>query len=299
HTLPEQDLGAVGLIQPNEAFREKWDPGHLDSVMARLVDMSRALRARTRLDLLLWPEAAVPGWLAEMPGWDAQIAALARTTGTPILTGTLYAESRDVYYNAAFFYDSTGRWRPYPIYAKHYLVPVVERVPFVPVRLFRSVPGLGNWSGGFAPGPTLPLYRTSLGRFGVLICYESAFEDLARRYRRAGADFLVNITNDAWYGRTAGPYQHAAHLVMRAIETRTGIARAANDGISEFVDPLGRTYDATDLEVDTAVAGRVRTSAVVPPYVWLGDWVGALCVLASLGFAGALAADRWRTRGSG
>src|SRR5207248_2248739 len=136
---------------------------------------------------------------------------------------------------------------------KHYLVPVVERVPFVPVRLFRSVPGLGNWSGGFSPGSTLPLYPSSLGRFGVVICYESAFEDLARRYRAAGADFLVNITNDAWYGRTAGPYQHATHLVMRAIETRTGIARAANDGISEFVDPLGRTYSATGLEVEAVM----------------------------------------------
>src|SRR5207253_2785902 len=95
--------------------------------------------------------------------------------------------------------------------------------------------------GGFSPGSTLPLYPSPLGRFGVVICYESAFDDLARRYRAAGADFLVNITNDAWYGRTAGPYQHATHLVMRAIETRAGIARAANDGISEFVDPLGRT----------------------------------------------------------
>ena len=75
---------------------------------------------------------------------------------------------------------------------------------------------------------------------------------------------------------------------------RAGDARAANDGISEFVDPLGRTYDATGLEVDTAVAGRLRTSDVVPPYVRLGDWVGALCVLAVLGLMGALAAERWR-----
>ena len=140
----------------------------------------------------------------------------------------------------------------------------------------------------------MPLYPSSLGRFGVVICYESAFEDLARRYRAAGADFLVNITNDAWYGRTAGPYQHATHLVMRAIETRAGIARAANDGISEFVDPLGRTSSATELEVDTVVAGRLRTSGVIPPYVRLGDWVGTLAVLATLGFAGALAVLHWR-----
>src|SRR5881396_3112324 len=241
-TLPIRELGTIGLIQPNEGFREKWDPRHADSVVGKLVTMSRALEARGPLDLLLWPEAAIPGWLAEMPGWDAKFAALAREGRTPILTGSIHAVRSDVYYNAAFFYDSTGQWRTYPVYGKHYLVPVVERVPFVPVRLFRSVPGLRQWSGGFSPGPTVPLYETKMGRFGVVICYESAFEELARAYRRAGADFLVNITNDAWYGRTAGPYQHASHLVLRAIETRTGIARAANDGISEFVDPLGRTY---------------------------------------------------------
>src|SRR5256885_4436832 len=91
-------------------------------------------------------------------------------------------------------------------------------------------------SGGFGKGRGLPLYPAAIGKFGVLICYESIFEDLARSYRRRGADFLVTITNDAWYGRTAGPYQHASHLVLRAIESRMGIARAANDGISEFID---------------------------------------------------------------
>ena len=295
-TLPIRELGTVGLIQPNEGFREKWDPRHADSVVARLVIMSSALESRGGLDLLLWPEAAVPGWLAEMPRWDTQLAALAREGRTPILTGGIHAVNSDVYYNAAFFYDSTGQWRPYPVYGKHYLVPVVERVPFVPVRLFRSVPGLRQWSGGFSAGPTLPLYETRIGRFGVVICYESAFEELARAYRRTGADFLVNITNDAWYGRTAGPYQHASHLVLRAIETRAGIARAANDGISEFVDPLGRTYAATGLEVEAAVADRLRTSDVIPLYVRLGDWVGTLCVLATLGLAGLLAVDRWKSR---
>ncbi len=293
-TLPLRDVGTVGLVQPNEGFHEKWDPAHADTVVVKLLSLSRQLESGGRLDLLVWPEAAAPGWLAETPTWDAQIAALARERHTPILTGGLNAVTRDAYYNAAFFYDSTGQWRAYPVYGKHYLVPVVERVPFVPVRLFRSVPGLGNWSGGFSPGSTLPLYPSPLGRFGVVICYESAFEDLARRYRAAGADFLVNITNDAWYGRTAGPYQHATHLVMRAIETRAGIARAANDGISEFVDPLGRTSSATELEVDTVVAGRLRTSGVIPPYVRLGDWVGTLAVLATLGFAGALAVLHWR-----
>jgi apolipoprotein N-acyltransferase len=208
------------------------------------------------------------------------VAQFARASHTPVITGGLHAEFLPgggyATSNAAFLFDSTGAWRNAPIYAKHYLVPVVEHVPFVPVSWFRHVPWLARWSGGFKKGTTLPLYRTTIGRFGVLVCYESAFEDLPRRYRAAGADFLVNATNDAWYGRTAGPYQHAAHLVMRAIETRMGIARAANDGISEFVDPLGRISDATTLETQTAVAGRLMTSDVRSLYVILGDWVGVI-----------------------
>jgi len=299
-TLPVRDVGTMGLIQPNEGFREKWDPAHADSVVAKLVAMARRTLAASggRLDLLVWPEAAIPGWLAEQPAWDAQFAALARDSRTPILTGGIYATFHPggTYdsYNAAFFYDSTGSWRNAPVYGKRYLVPVVERVPFFPVRLFRSLPGLGRWSGGFARGRDLPVYGTRIGRFGVLICYESAFEDLPRKYRLAGTDFLVNITNDAWFGRTAGPYQHASHLVMRAIETRTGIARAANDGISEFVDPLGGTHEATGLEQEATVTGRLRTSDVVTPYARLGDWVGTLCVLATLGFAGVVAVQGWK-----
>ena len=295
HTLPIRDLGTVGLIQPNEGFREKWDPGHADSVVAKLVRLSRELEVRGPVDLMIWPEAAIPGYLLQQRAWDDAIAGLARESQTPIVSGGLHAvfhrDGSYDYFNAAFYFDSAGRWQPYPVYGKHYLVPIVERVPFVPPRLLRL-----KWFGGFGIGRGLPLYGSPLGRFGVVICYESAFEGLARRYRRAGADFLVNITNDAWYGRTAGPYQHATHLVLRAIETRTGVARAANDGISEFVDPLGRTYGETGLEQEAIVAGRLRTSDVIPLYVRLGDWVGTLCVLATLGFSGVLLADRWRSR---
>ncbi len=292
-TLPVRDAGVVGLVQPNEGYHEKWDSLRQDSVFGRLLALSERLRAAARLDLLIWPEAAVPGYFIDHPEWDAAVARRARETGTPILTGGLDAAFHDDrsydYYNAAFFYDATGDRRPYPVYHKHYLVPIVERVPFLDPRWFRL-----KWFGGFGKGRGLPLYPTVMGRSGVLVCYESVFEDLARAYRRGGADFLVNVTNDAWYGRTAGPYQHAAHLVLRAVETRMGIARAANSGISGTVDPLGRYHDTTGLEVETAVAATLRTSDVTTLYVRLGDWVGGLAVLATLGFAGVLAWQGWR-----
>ncbi|HXV91052.1 MAG TPA: apolipoprotein N-acyltransferase [Gemmatimonadales bacterium] len=287
-TLPVRDVGVVGMIQPNEGFDEKWDRPP-DSVMARLLDMSRRVSALARPDLIVWPEAAMPGYLEQHPQWDAGIAELARERHAPILAGglsvTFHADQTYDSYNAAFFYDSTGSRRPYPIYGKRYLVPVTERVPFFPVSWFRRIPGLKRWSGGFARGRERPVYEAALGGFGVVICYESAFEDLPRRYRRASADFLVNITNDAWFGRTSAPAQHASHLVLRAIETRMGVARAANSGISQFVDPLGHTYASTGLGTEALVADRLRTSDVTTVYVRLGDWVGTLAVLGTLGLA--------------
>ncbi|MGH7676370.1 MAG: apolipoprotein N-acyltransferase, partial [Gemmatimonadales bacterium] len=289
-TLPVREAGVVALIQPNEGFREKWEPAHADSVVLKLVGMTAQVVGTARPDLIIWPEAALPGYLVVQPDWSAAIGRMAYEARAPIFTGGLHVDTADgpsgrrPYYNAAFLFDSTGMWRPYPVYAKHYLVPVVERVPFFPVSWFRRIPGLQRWSGGFSPGRALPVYQSPVGRFGVVICYESAFEDLPRRYRRGGAEFLVNITNDAWFGRTSAPAQHASHLVLRAIETRMGVARAANSGISEFVDPLGRAYAATRLDTDAVVADTLRTSDVRTLYVRLGDWVGTLVVVTTLGF---------------
>ena len=293
-TLSVRTLGVVGLVQPNEGFREKWNKAREDSVMAQLFALSRQIEDRTHVDLLIWPEAAVPDYFVNRPDWDPAIGQRAREARAPILAGGLdadrYSDGSYDSYNAAFFYDATGDRSAYPVYHKHYLVPIVERVPFVPPRWFHL-----RWFGGFARGREAPLYPTAIGRFGVLICYESIFAELARDYRRRGADFLVNVTNDAWYGRTAGPYQHLSHLVMRAIEARVGIARAANSGISGTVDPLGHVHDATALEVRTAEASTLITSDVTTLYVRLGDWVGTLAVIATLGFAGALAVQRWRS----
>jgi apolipoprotein N-acyltransferase len=299
-TVPLRDVGLVGLAQPNEGFREKWDPAHADSVVGKLIGQTQELLShRFPPQLIIWPEAAIPDFLWRRPNWEAAISEVAREAHVPIFTGVFWADTSwksnlDPYYNGALLIDSTGQWRPYPVYAKHYLVPVTERVPFVPVGVFRAIPGLRRWSGGFTPGREAPIYQTSIGRFGVIVCYESAFEDLPRNYRAHGADFLVNITNDAWFGRTTAPTQHASHLVLRAIETRMGVARAANSGISEFVDPMGRAYNTTRLDTDTTVAAMLVTSNVIPLYVRLGDWVGTLVVVLTLSGAGYLLKRRFR-----
>ena len=296
-TLPLRPVGTITLVQPNIGFDEKWDPAIADSEVGLLISLSRTATTGLRPGLVVWPEAAVPGYFVEHPDWQARIGAFAAERRIPVLTGVVHVQFHDkgyTAYNAALMFDTLGQWRPYGVYEKHYLVPVVERVPFVPVAWFRALPGLGRWSGGFGRGDSLPLFPTSLGRAGVVVCYESAFEDLARRYRRAGADFLVNITNDAWFGRTAAPYQHESHLVLRAIETRMGIARGANDGVSEFVDPLGRATDQSELETQAVVTGRLLTSDVRTLYVQWGDWVGRLAVIGTVVMFGSLLAHRLR-----
>jgi apolipoprotein N-acyltransferase len=296
-TIPLREVGTISLVQPNIGFHEKWIPERADSEVATLLSLSRDAASK-KPDLVIWPEAALPNFLTLNPSWQSAIGRFASETQAYVLTGGVhfeYAEGgRTRTYNAAFLFDSVGQWQPYPVYEKHYLVPVVERVPFVPVSWFRALPGLGRWSGGFGRGRDLPVYATPIGRFGVIVCYESAFEDLARRYRRAGADFLVNVTNDAWFGRTAAPYQHASHLILRAIETRMGVARAANDGISEFVDPLGRVTQPSQLQTQTVVTGRLRTSDAGSLYARWGDWVGLVTVVSALAMAGALVVRKWR-----
>jgi apolipoprotein N-acyltransferase len=284
-------LGRVALIQPNVGFDEKWR-ADADSLVTELLRLSGQTVMRTRPDLVLWPEAAVPGYFLNHPDWDRRIRAEAAGTGVPLVIGGLDARPARgggwEYFNAAFVYPGTGAARLEPAYHKNYLVPIVERVPFVNPRWFGDL----RWFGGAARGEPGAVYALPIGRFGILICYESAFENLARRYRRLGADFLVNLTNDAWYGRTSAAYQHPAHLVMRAIETRMGIARAGNDGISEFVDPLGREHLKTPKGVAAAEAGDLYTTRARTLYVTLGDWVGTLAVAGSLVLVAAAAARK-------
>jgi len=276
------DLRAVGniaVVQPNVPYDEKGRRELHDSILAATIELSHTAVDATNPQLVVWPESAVPYYFFANPTWEPLLGSVAEHSGIPLLTGGLdivWDESHEnyEYYNSAFLFDSEGRKESSPVYHKRYLVPIVERVPFVNPRWFKL-----QWFGGFGVGEFGELYDVDIGRFGVLICYESIFEDLTRRYRRLGADFVVNITNDAWYGTTSAPYQHAAHLVMRAIENRVGIARAANSGISEFVDPLGREHKRTRLEVKTFAADTVFTSDVVTPYTRLGDWVGAMALL--------------------
>jgi apolipoprotein N-acyltransferase len=285
-TLNLRPLGAVAAIQPAIGFDEKWEAANRERIVEGLFQLSEQALADADPALIVWPEAALPHALDYFPTWERRLREHAARAGVPLVVGGIdvrpLADGSPEFFNAAFVFDAGGRRHPTP-YHKNYLVPIVERVPFVNPRWFSWL----RWFGAFGVGAPGAVYQVPIGRFGILICYESAFEDLSRRYRRQGADFLVNITNDAWFGNTSAPYQHAAHLTMRAIENRVGIARSANTGISEFIDPLGRAHASTRLGERTMVVGQAMTTDVRTVYTRLGDWVGTLSVAAAVLLLGA------------
>lgn len=307
HGLELASAARVGVIQPDVPEDVKMDrAAAVDSALrssASLVD-TRLAGVVDRLDLVVLPETAFPVYpepVPEVGGFGRPelrrwVGEVARRFDARVAFGALGCEVRQdgtcQHYNSAFLADGSGRYLER--YDKRYLVPVVERVPFLDPA---GLTGL-TYLGGFAQGERLPVMRASNGAgFGVLICYESIFPRAARAYRNAGADFLVNMTNDAWFGRdepwwsrTTALWQHPAHLVMRAVENRVGIARSANTGISLVVDPLGRITRETDLFAPSAFPATVLTTEGRTLYTRVGDLAGWGAALLALGAVLALLA---------
>lgn len=301
---PERTDGVrVALVQNNMGL-EKWRAGGLERSFASLSALSHQA-ADDNPDLLVWPETAIPCNLSWRQDCKTRLLSLSKTLNTPILTGApdTDAETREPYNSAFLFQPEKGPDSPLLSYAKMHLVPFGERTPWRD-----SLPLLGgiDWSvltgdlgpAEFLPGTQRTLFPVATGtdtsRFALLICFESVFPDLVRQSVDVGADFLVIITNDSWFGATAGPFQHAGIAALRAVENRTGIARCATNGVTLFIDRFGRSRMQT--EFGTAA---VRISTIAPRqsatfYTRFGDlFAGATLTLSILLL---LAAPPWATR---
>lgn len=274
-------LAPVAIVQPNIPQEDKWQAENQGRIQVILDSITTGRLAARDARLVLWPEAALPGFISQHPEWSSDMRRMAAQSQTPIIFGTLDVvwHAAGVYdeYNAAMLVDSTGVLNAQEPYRKSYLVPIVERVPFVNPRWFKSL----RYFGGFGRGQNTKPFAVSFGKVGVLICFESIFPQRSREFRREGANLIVNITNDAWFGRSLAPYQHEAHLALRAIENRVGIVRAANTGISSYIDPLGRISGETELEVAASRLYNAQTTDVMTLYVRIGDWLGALAFFAT------------------
>ncbi len=277
-TVPAEGL-RIGLIQPNTTYADKWGPNGLERTFSALATLSRQAAKRDP-ELLVWPETALPCDPVRRAGCRGRVQALVEELDIPLLTGAPHAN-----YNAAFFVQPGSV--TLPSYAKMHLVPFGERTPYRDaIPLLRDI----DWTrltgdlgpAEFARGTEHAVFAHPRHPFAVLICFESIFPDLVRQHVAAGAHVLVNITNDSWFGRSAGPYQHALINAMRAVENRTAIARAATTGISLFIDPFGRTYEATDLFTPAVAVATVPVGQPATFYTRHGDVFTWGCLLVVL-----------------
>lgn len=230
----------VRVVQPNADQRRKWDPAWIPVFFTRQLDYTAAL---PRPDLVVWPEAALPNWIEGIDDPRAMIAAAAQ--GAQVALGLVRPDADGVY-NALLRLGPGGEVEG--VYDKHHLVPFGEFMPLDPLFRRFGITGLADVIGGgmqAGPGPAI-LSFGPIGRALPLICYEAVFpQDVNGAGSRP--DFLLQITNDAWFGTRSGPYQHLAQARMRAIEQGLPLVRAANTGISAVIDPWGRTVTSLPL----------------------------------------------------
>jgi apolipoprotein N-acyltransferase len=260
----------VALIQGNIDQGVKWDPDYQDKTIEIYRDLSLQA-AQQNPELIIWPEAATPFYFQEPSALSSKVRDIPEQSGAFLLLGSPAYEvvnRQYQYLNSAFLLDLEGEILGRS--DKVHLVPFGEYVPLKPFLPFvdKLVVGIGD----FTPGTISPLPMNG-AHLGVLVCYEAIFPELARDYVAQGTDLLVNITNDAWFGRSSAPYQHLAMARFRAVENRIWLARAANTGISAFVTPTGRILQATEIFVPAQVSAQVGLGAGASFYRRMGDTV--------------------------
>ncbi len=274
---PRQDKYArISLIQGNIRQDVKWESGYQEETIKIYSHLTLETKDR-RPDLVIWPETAAPFFFQSPSNYQSRIFELTRQMGVPLLLGAPAFDrqgARTHYFNSAFLISPEkkiiGR------YDKIHLVPFGEYAPLSSVFEFtRDIIGA---IGDFTPGTGVHNLSTPFGEFGVLICYEAIFPDLTRQFVNRGAQFLVNITNDAWFGKTSAPYQHLSMVAFRAVENRVPIARAANTGISALIESSGQIRAATDLFTRDSLSGTIQMGETKTFYTKYGDLFAYACI---------------------
>ncbi|QPM91890.1 apolipoprotein N-acyltransferase [Pseudooceanicola algae] len=280
------DAPIIRLVQPNAAQRDKWDPEKSVMYFNRLLDYSGAPGngpdGPARPDLVVWPETAVPYLLDTNPSLPQVLSEA--SLGVPLAVGLQHSDPRRRYFNSLAVIGSDARIAD--IYDKHHLVPFGEYLPF-DTLLGRF--GLGalaaQFGGGYTPGPgPQVLDIPGVGAALPLICYEAVFpEDIRDAPRRP--DFLLQITNDGWFGTFSGPYQHLAQARLRAAEQGLPMIRVANTGVSALIAADGKVLDSLPLGVDGYLDVVLPPPLATTPYARFGDLPALLLAFVAFIFA--------------
>ncbi|MBU2547497.1 MAG: apolipoprotein N-acyltransferase [Proteobacteria bacterium] len=266
----------VAIVQGSIEQKMKWDPSHRVFTMATYRDLTMRAAAEKPW-LVVWPETAAPFFFLKDEAATDWLKRMVARSGRPLLFGApAYEEKGDrtTYFNRAYLVDAQGR--PLGWYAKSHLVPYGEYVPLK--EWFPFLGKVTEAAGDYSPGPRGKLLDLDGEKIGVLICYESVFPELAREQAANGAGYLVIMTNDAWFGRSSAPYQHYAQAVLRAVENRRTVIRAANTGISGLIEPDGRTQCRLGLFERGYLSGRAPRPTGQTFYTAVGDVVPWTCL---------------------
>lgn len=277
----------VAVVQGNIPQEWKWREDKKNFSVDEYCRLSSAA-AEESPQLIIWPETAFPGYLWEDPALFSKVLAAVREIKTPFLLGLVTME-RGGLFNSAMLISAQGE--PLQVYNKLHLVPFGEYIPLRRALPFlETIVPIGDFTAGkeytiFSLPPTLPpTYYLLPTKFSVLICFEDTVPELARAFTLNGAQFLVNITNDAWFKDTTAPFQHLMASVLRAVENRRALVRAANTGISVFIGPDGKIlgqlqHNGKPTFVEGFLANKVRLNHQLTFYTKAGDWLVFLCAV--------------------
>ena len=302
---------SVGIIQPNFDPWEKWGGSYGDKWESYIrqfnfyFDETKQL-SKFKSDIIFWPETAIPFHIL-LPRYApnlSELLSLADSLKLPIFTGLPTAEYFDSVHAPATAerigtsnlfvesYNSAVLILPNrivgQIHRKSILVPFAERIPYAETFRWLIEPlkwnvGISSWGkGNDTVVYSLYLNDGRLTKFSGMICYESAYPNYVREFVKRGAEFLVILTNDSWWGNTSGAYQHASFASLRAVETRRWIVQCANGGISLVVDPTGKRRLITDLYTRTKFIADIGLRTDITFYVKYGDVVGKGSLAVSL-----------------
>ncbi len=271
-TMPPPSL-RVGIAQGNISQIEKWSPAIFAQTIATYAALTQKASARGA-KLVVWPETAVTSWPLQDPLLLSALESIAQRSNVWLITGAIDKPNADTYYNSML--DLSPKRRVGGVYHKRWLVPFAEYLPWEGV--LARIPIMDNVSR-FLSGPGPHLLPAAGFQWGVLICYESAFAPYARATANAGSDAIIVATDDAWFGGTTGPDQHADVAIVDAVSTGRWIVRGADTGISMIVDPKGNIVALLPIDRQGAIVADIGRG-VVTPYDRFGiAWLLSLALL--------------------
>jgi apolipoprotein N-acyltransferase len=290
---------AVALLQGSIPNEVKWGVDTEFRSFHVYDSLSQSVRDSGAL-LYVWPETAAPAYLSSDEYHRKMVGDMATRSFGYHLVGAMangFKNGRDRYFNSCFQFNPGGQIEQR--YDKVHLVPFTEQVPYqdhLPflrqeflVKYLTFIRTMDiNWWSDFCPGDSAMVFTLPDAKYGVLICFEATFPEYARTMVRKGADFLVGITNDSWWGNSIALHMHSRMFITRAVENRCWMARAANSGLTYVVDGYGRVREELPLNVVSALIGHVDNLDGYTTFTRLGDIAGRGSFLITLFVCGIL-----------